>query len=241
MRPEAYGEKFADVYDEWYESGDEAHQAADFLSDRVHGGQVLELGVGTGRIALLLADRGHAVTGIDISEPMLKRLREKPGGGNVKTVLGSMVDIRDLGPFSLIYAAFNGLFGLQTAEEQARLFLASAEVLTTGGLLVMEASAPSAQGLSTNGRPRVVGITETTVLLEAAHLDEQAQRLDLQIIELSESGTKLYPASLRYAYQNEMELMASAAGLRVRDRLSGWAGEAVPPGAQPSITIYEAF
>ncbi len=238
MRPEAYGERFADIYDEWYESGIEAHLAAEFLSDRVSGGEVLELGVGTGRIALLLADRGHAVTGIDVSEPMLDRLRKKPGGENVRTVLRSMVDLDQLGPFSLIYAAFNGLFGLQSAEEQARLFVASAEALAPDGLLVLEASAPRAQGLSASGRPRVISITETSVLLEAAHLDEPAQRLDLQVIELSETGTKLYPASLRYAYQNEMELMASAAGLDVRERLSSWAGEPVLPGAQPSITIY---
>lgn len=238
MRPEAYGEHFADVYDAWYDASLDSDEATTFLAARAGAGPILELGVGTGRIAIRLAQLGHAVTGVDISEAMLSKLREKEDGNRVHTVLGSMTDIERLGTFSLIYIVFNGLFALHTPDEQASLFKACCAALGADALLVIEAHVPSSKGLSMSGQARVVRMTESMVLLEATRLDEPNQRLDLQLIELSEAGTRLFPASLRYAYQNEMELMASAAGLTVAERLANWKGDLAPAGSQPSITTY---
>ncbi len=125
---ETYGERIADVYDQWYSGFDPA--AIDFLAELAKGGKALELGIGTGRIALPLLKAGVAVQGIDASKSMVAWLRSKPGGDHIPVTMGSFADVPVDGQFSLIYVVFNTFYALLTQDEQIRCFLNVARHLT---------------------------------------------------------------------------------------------------------------
>jgi SAM-dependent methyltransferase len=139
-----YGERFAEVYDDWY--GDVSDIEActrrlAALSAAHGGGPVLELGIGSGRLALPLARLGVEVHGIDASASMVERLRAKPGGESVTVTIGDMADLAlaDPPPFSVVFVAFNTLFNLATDADQRRCLRRVTEVLAPGGVLVVEA------------------------------------------------------------------------------------------------------
>src|SRR5438876_12355513 len=127
---------------------DDRHQHADpgpaveFLAGRAGDGRVLELAIGTGRVALPLARRGIAVEGVDASEAMVARLRAKPGGDSLPVVIGDMAEVPVSGPFRLVYLIFNTLFGLLTQARQAECFTNVARVLGPGGVFVIECFVP---------------------------------------------------------------------------------------------------
>jgi ubiquinone/menaquinone biosynthesis C-methylase UbiE len=126
--PAFYGDRWAEVYDEHFGSRD-ADAAVEFLADLAGPGPVLELAVGTGRIALPLTARGIGVEGVDASAEMVQRLRAKPGGETIPVTIGDMADVPVSGPFTLVYLVFNTLFGLLTQERQAACFRNVARVL----------------------------------------------------------------------------------------------------------------
>ena len=239
MNPETYGDRMAGVYDSWYDDSSDTEMAVNFLSSRAGQGRLLELGVGTGRLALRLARLGYQVTGVDISKAMLDQLRSKDPDGLVHIEQRDMTNLDDLGSFSLIFAAFNGIFGLQSAAEQAQLFQSCATALDPRGLLVIEAHVPSAKGLATSGSLPLVSMNESSVRLEVMQLRESEQFLEIQLIDVREDGIKFYPSSLRYAYRSEMELMASAAGLTLVEALASWSGGQVGPEDNPELMVYQ--
>jgi SAM-dependent methyltransferase len=135
-----YGEHIAHIYDQWY-SGYEG-SAVDLLQELAGSGRVLELGIGTGRIALPLHQRGVDVTGIDASEAMIGRLRAKAGGADIQVVLGNFAEIYLEDRFDLIYVVFNTFFNLQIQEEQVECFRGVRKHLTEEGVFVIEAFVP---------------------------------------------------------------------------------------------------
>ena len=140
---ETYGESFADVYDRWYLGITDAEQTADVIASLAGpGGRVLELAVGTGRLALPVAARGLDVTGIDTSPSMLEQLHARGGDRAVAAVLGDMVDDLPAGPFEVAFIAYNSLFNLESAERQRACFAAVAARLVPGGRFVVEAFVP---------------------------------------------------------------------------------------------------
>jgi SAM-dependent methyltransferase len=140
-----YGNSFADVYDEWYRNVSRIDATVDRLRALGGDGPFLELGVGTGRLALPLAATGASVTGIDTSDAMLDKLAEKDPGGTVKVVRGDMVDDLPTGPFAAVFVAYNTLFNLADPERQAALFHAVSARLEVGGHFVVEAFVPDPQ------------------------------------------------------------------------------------------------
>ena len=117
-----YGDAFADVYDDWYAGITDAEQTADVVAAlAAPGRRVLELAVGTGRLAVPLAARGSTVTGVDASAAMLERLRARDVGATVAVTLGDMVDDLPAGPFDVALIAYNSLFNLESAERAAGL------------------------------------------------------------------------------------------------------------------------
>jgi SAM-dependent methyltransferase len=234
-----FGERVAALYD--------AHSASMFdpavvgpaverLAELAGGGPALEFAIGTGRIALPLAERGVRVAGIDNSEAMLARLREKPGAERIKAVAGDMAATRLDGEFSLVYLVFNTIFNLTTQDGQVACFQNAAAHLASGGRFVIEARVPELQRLPLG----------QTVLPWRADpggfsyyvYDVVTQRLGGQHYYLKDGRIQASPTEMRYAWPAELDLMARLAGMRLEHRWAGWGREPFT-GLSPShISVY---
>src|SRR5262249_8160041 len=139
-RESTYGDRISDVYDRWYPSA--SPDAIDRLGELAGNGPILELGIGTGRLALPLASRGIEVHGIDASEAMVAKMASKPGGNRIPVTIGNFADVGVSGEYSLIYVVFNTFFTLSDQEEQVGCFANVAKRLRRGGLFLIEAFVP---------------------------------------------------------------------------------------------------
>jgi SAM-dependent methyltransferase len=223
----SYGDAFADVYDDWYRTVSDVESTVATLVELASAASaattperaaatVLELGVGTGRLAIPLAAAGAAVTGVDASAAMLRRLTEKDPDGHVQAVLGDMVDDVPRGPFDVVFVAYNTLFNLLTRDRQQACFAAVRAVLAPEGSFVVEAFVPSPQPGS---QVTVRSLDADRVVLSISVHDGDDQRAEGQYVELTEAaGVRLRPWSIRYASPDELDEMAAAAGLVLRAR-----------------------
>lgn len=240
----SYGEAFADVYDDWYRADEDAavvDPVVAALSGLAGpGGRVLELGVGTGRIAIPLARRGHEVHGLDASAAMLRRLRDRPGGEAVVSHLGDMSGDLPPGEFDLVFVAINTLFNLPSAERQRRCFAAVAERLAPGGSFVVEAFVPDAdRAAERTSDLSIRSLTADRLVLAAWVHDPAEQRADGQLVELRDGEpVRLRPISIRYAPPDELDLMAEAAGLVLRERWSDFHGRPFEPTSRRHVSVY---
>jgi SAM-dependent methyltransferase len=232
-----YGERIAGIYDEWYAEYDKA--TIETLRELAQGGRALELGIGTGRIALPLQDSGVAVDGIDASEAMITKLRSKPGGDQIRVALGNFADVAVEGQYVLVYVLFNTFFALLTQEEQVRCFRNVARHLGPQGRFVVEAFVPDLSRFSGQQAVRTTGVSENRVLLDASRLDPVTQQVASQHVVLSEQGIRLYPVKLRYAWPAELDLMAQLAGLELRHRWGDWQKAAFSADSGKHISVYE--
>jgi SAM-dependent methyltransferase len=251
-----YGERFADVYDAWYGDVTDAEACADRLAGLVRqhgGGPVLELGIGSGRLALPLAARGVEVHGIDASPAMVDVLRSKPGGAGLPVTIGDMAELPlvDPPPFSLVFVAFNTFFNLSTAAAQRRCVHRVAELLAPGGLFVIEAFVPDAPDESGDGNdggaaagggvdgavtPRT--ITADEVVLTVSQRDRREQTITGQHVHITEQGIRLRPWHLRYLTPSQLDELAASAGLHLSWRSSGWGRE---PFGDDSVVHVSAY
>jgi SAM-dependent methyltransferase len=219
--PAFYGDRWAGVYDEHHAGMDPA-PAVEFLAGLAGDGLVLELAIGTGRVALPLAGRGIAVEGIDASEAMVARLRAKPGGESIPVVIGDMAQVPASGPFGLVYLVFNALFGLLSPAQQAECFRNVARVLDPGGVFVIECFVPDLARFDRDQRVQARAVTEDSAIIELSRHDVAQQRITTQIVTLDGQGTHLRPVALRYSWPSELDLMAQQAGLQLRERHGDW-------------------
>jgi SAM-dependent methyltransferase len=235
--PETYGDRIADVYDEWYGEAPflETEASVELLAELAGDGPVLELAIGTGRLALPLAKRGVEVHGIDASEAMVAKLREKPGGDRIPVTMG---DVGVDGSYRLIYVAFNTLFALLTQEDQLRCFANAAAHLDDDGVFLIEVFIPDLARFDRNQRFQTNSVSPDTVNLDASRHDPLAQRVDSVHVVLTEGATKLYPVNLRYAFPSELDLMARLAGLELKDRWGGWRREPFTASGQRHVSVY---
>ena len=237
----SYGDAFADVYDEWYADITDPEASASLLADLAGTGPVLELGIGTGRLALPLAARGVAVSGIDASAAMVERLRAKPGGADLPVAVGDMADVEPPvpGPFTLVFVAYNTLFNLPTADAQRRCFRGVAERLDPGGRFVIEAFVPTEPGEDEwRGPVDVRSIEADRVVVSFSQRDAEAQTISGQHVEIRASGLRLRPWFLRYATLAELDEMAEAAGLEREDRWSGWDRAPFDDDSPTHVSVY---
>ena len=240
-----YDEGRAEAYDRRHaERFAEAGATAAFLAGLVPdgpsgGGRVLELGIGTGRLALPLAARGLEVHGIDSSEAMVARLRAKPGGAEVEVVVGDFADVGSLveGEYDLVLVAFNSLFELLGQNDQCRCLAGAAAHLAPGGALVVEALVPELTRLEQSLAVRSLAADE--VVLQAASHDPLTQVVHGHDVVLTEGDVRLLPWSIRYASVPELDLMARLAGLQVRGRWGGWADEPFTATSSRHVSVYE--
>ena len=233
-----YGDQIADEYDRLHAHMDPT-AAVNALAALANGGRVLELGIGTGRVALPLAARGVPVSGVDASAAMTERLRAKPGGAAIELHTGDFADVVAPGPFSVVFVAFNTFFALDSQDAQVRCFENVAARLAPGGVFVIEAFVPDVARFDRGQTLRTMGVRSGTVMLEATEHDRNRQRLDSQLVALSEAGTRLYPIQLRYAWPSELDLMARIAGMRLRDRWSGWDKQRFAASSPQHVSVYE--
>lgn len=213
----------APYYDELTAALPETTQTVDFLADHAGAGRVLELGVGTGRVACPLSLRGFDVTGLDNSAGMLARLRSRSDGAKVTVALGNFTDLPVEGEFSLVYAVFNTLFCVISQDEQLRAIQLAAEHLDPDGTFVVETNLPDLARSDSSGRTlNTGGVERNRVFVEAAMHDAATQRIRTQTIILSEQGIQMFPLMMRYFWPSELDLMAKLAGLRLERRYGNW-------------------
>ncbi len=238
-RPEmSFDEQVAETYDDQALRGDEAATVA-FLAGWARGGPALELAIGTGRIALPLAQRGVQVDGIDFSPPMLAKLRAKPGAEAIGITLGNFADVAVPGAYRLIYLVFNTLFNLLTQDEQVRCFENVAAHLTDDGVFVVEGDTPAEWHRLRNYQyVDLEGLEPGEVRLDVARYDPVSQRLEETHVVLSSAGIQLHPIVTRYAWPAELDLMARLAGLKLQERWGGWNREPFTAASRNCISVY---
>ena len=222
--PETYGERIAEVYDDLFHPPTSSVDTVEFLAGLAADGPVLELAIGTGRIALPLAAKGIEVHGIDASEAMVAKLRAKPGGADIPVTIGDFADVRVEGRYRLIAIVFNTMWALLTQQDQARCVRNVAAHLTEDGAFVTEMYLPDPARFDRGQRIQVRNIESRRVVLEASLHDAENQRVSSQLITLEDSGggISMFPVELRYIWPSELDLMAEHAGLRLRERWGGW-------------------
>ncbi len=242
--PAAYGDAFADVYDDWYGQVTDAEATADAVAALADGGPVLELGIGTGRLALPIAARGLAVHGIDASEPMLERLRTKPGADAVVVHRGDFTEVALTPPgdgYAVVLVGFNTLLNLPTADAQARCVARSAEVLRPGGHLVIEMQLLDGDVLRAapdQGREGSAGSPGPGVAGRRAR-----HRTDVDLASQTVSGSIETPSGvrpwrIRWLDIDELDAMAVAAGLEPEGRWATWAAAPWTPADETAISLF---
>ncbi len=238
----SYGDRIADHYDERFldSMAEDTRGAVRFLKELAGGAPALELGIGTGRVALPLANEGAEVHGIDASEAMVARLRAKPGGDLIPVSIGSFADFSLESRFALIYVVFNTFFGLRSQEEQLSCFSAVARHLEPDGVFVMQAFVPDVTRFDVhNQRVSTESVGDDELTLEVSTHDPFAQRVDSQYVVIGDGSVRHFPVRLRYAYVSELDLMARIAGLRLRERWSGWRHEPFPAPDWMHVSVWE--
>jgi SAM-dependent methyltransferase len=238
--PAFYGDRWADIYDETADAGVlDPGPAVDFLAGLAGGGRVLELAIGTGRVALPLAARGIVVEGIDASQAMVDRLRAKPGGDGIPVTIGDMAEVGVPGPFRLVYLVFNTLFGLLNQDRQAACFRNVVGVLDPGGLFVVECFVPDLARFDRGQRVHAVSVTEDSAVMNLSRHDAAQQRVTSQVIIFDEHGMRMRPLAIRYCWPAELDLMAEQAGLRLRERYSGWDRQPFDSTSEGHVSVYQ--
>ncbi len=239
---DSYGEAFADVYDDWYAGLTDVGVTVQTIAGLAGGaGRVLELGVGTGRLAVPLAEAGLAVTGVDTSRAMLDRLAARDPAGLVTVVIGDMVDDLPAGPFDVVFVAYNTIFNLLTEDRQQACFATVAASLRDGGAFVVEAFIPDDDVI---GAPQVSvrSMAVDHVVLSVSEHRADSQTASGQFVEITEvGGVRLRPWSIRWATPEQLDAMASTAGLTLADR---WADMAQTPFTDDSthhVSVYRSL
>ncbi|MEU1395625.1 class I SAM-dependent methyltransferase [Micromonospora zamorensis] len=214
--------------------------AVDFLADLADGGPVLELAIGTGRVALPLAERGLTVHGVEASEEMVAQLRAKPGGDQIPVVVADMADVPVKGEFRLAYLVFNTLFNLVDAERQADCFRNVARVLSPGGAFVIETFVPDPRDFDSDEQVQVRSVTEDSATIRLHEYDRPAQRFIRQTITFDAEGVHLLPFAMRYAWPHQIDEMAQQAGLRLTERYADWQRRPFHADSPSHISVYRA-
>jgi SAM-dependent methyltransferase len=209
----------------------------DVLSELAGSGRALELGIGTGRIALPLAARGVPVHGIDASEAMVARLRAKPGGEAIGVTIGDFATTPVEGQFSLAYLVFNTIFNLPTQDEQVACFQNVARHLDAGGHFVVENTVPELQRLPVGQNINVIGVDARRMSFDV--YDVVTQRLTSHHFVIDGERISSFPVEGRYVWPSELDLMARLAGMCLRERWAGWQREPFTSTSYSHVSIYE--
>ncbi|RKN12510.1 class I SAM-dependent DNA methyltransferase [Streptomyces radicis] len=235
-----FGERVAAAYDasagEWF-APDVVDPAVAVLAELAGRGRALELGIGTGRIALPLAARGVPVHGIDLSRAMVDRLRAKPGGDAIGVTIGDFATARAEGSFSVAYLVFNTIMNLTTQDAQVDCFRNVAEHLEPGGHFVVEVMVPDLRRLppGQDAVPFQVGPTRWACDL----YDVATQSMSSNYVEFTEGRGEYRTIPFRYVWPAELDLMARLAGLRLSERWDDWGRAPFTSESRAHVSVWE--
>ncbi len=239
--PDGYfGERVAATYDESAADMFEppvVDAAADFLAGLAGGGRALELGIGTGRIALPLARRGVPVHGIDMSRAMVARLRAKPGGDAIGVTIGDFATARVDGTFSVAYLVFNTIMNLTTQAAQVACFRNVAAHLEPGGCFVIEVHVPELRRLPPG--QNVVPFHVSPARWAFDVYDVATQAMSSNYVEVADGRGEYTSIPFRYVWPAELDLMAQLAGMRPRERWDGWTREPFTSESRQHVSVWE--
>jgi len=235
-----FGERVAERYDE--SSADMfdpavVDPAVDFLADLAGSGAALELGIGTGRIALPLAQRGIPVHGIDLSEAMVAKLQAKPGAEDIGVTIGDFATTTVDGTFSLAYLVFNTIMNLTTQDEQIACFQNVAAHLEPGGCFVIEVGVPELRRLPPGETVRPFDISATHLGFD--EFDVASQGLISHHYSVVDGELELHSVPFRYVWPAELDLMARLAGMTLRERWSGWKRGPFTSESRKHVSVWE--
>jgi SAM-dependent methyltransferase len=240
MPHDYFDEQVAARYDE---SGGEQFEPAvverivDFLAELADDGAALELGIGTGRIALPLTRRGVRVHGIDLSEAMVARLQAKPGADGIAVALGDFATTTVGETFSLVYLVFNTIMNLTTQEAQIACFENAALHLKPGACFVIEVGVPELQRLPPGETVRAFHVGETRLGFD--EYDVAAQGLVSHHYRLGDGEVVAHSVPFRYVWPSELDLMAKLAGLSLRERWGDWSREPFTSDSAKHVSVWE--
>ena len=234
----SYGRSFADVYDAWYTDVSDVAATVARARELSADGRVLELGVGTGRLALPMSGAGLDVVGIDASVEMLDALRAKEGASRVHAVFGDMAELPFAPAFSLVLVAFNTLFNLVGHDRIETCFAEVARVLLPRGAFVVEAFVPPLPGEASDDGVSVREIRDDAVVLTAATRTHHDHLITGSHIEIGPAGIRLRPWRLCYATPPELDTFAAKVGLELATRHGGWHAEPYDRESTIHVSVY---
>jgi SAM-dependent methyltransferase len=234
-----FDERVASSYDDDPEMFDAetVDPVVDFLAQLAGKGRALEFGIGTGRIALPLAQRGVPVHGIDMSEAMVARLRSKPGGEAIGVTIGDFATTTVDGSFSLAYLVFNTIMNLTTQAAQVACFRNAAAHLEPGGCFVIEVGIPDLQRLPPGETVHPFHVSENRWGFD--EYDVANQGMTSHHFEIVDGKVERLSVPFRYAWPAEYDLMAELAGMRLRERWSGWKREPFTSESRSHVSVWE--
>jgi SAM-dependent methyltransferase len=235
-----FGERVAASYDD--ETAEMFGPAAvdpavGVLAGLAAGGRALELGIGTGRIAVPLAARGVPVHGIDMSRAMVARLRAKPGGDQIGVTIGDFATTRVEGTFSVAYLVFNTIMNLTTQEAQVACFRNAAAHLAPGGCFVIEVHVPELRRLPPGQNVVPFHVSPTRWAFDI--YDTATQAMSSNYVEVTGGRGEYSSIPFRYVWPAELDLMAQIAGMALRERWGGWTREPFTSESDKHVSIWE--
>ncbi|MFC9607546.1 class I SAM-dependent DNA methyltransferase [Streptomyces niveus] len=210
---------------------------ADLLAGLAGGGRALELGIGTGRVALPLAERGVPVHCIDLSRAMVARMRDKPGGDAIDVTIGDFATTRVDGTFSVAYLVFNTIMNLTTQAAQVACFRNVADHLAPGGCFVIETMLPELRKLPAGQDVVPFHVSPTRWSFDI--YDVATQEMSSNYVEVIDGRGDYWSVPFRYVWPAELDLMAQLAGMRLRDRWEGWKGEPFTSESERHVSVWE--
>ncbi len=238
-----FGERVAATYDDSPETfGPGAADAVagvlgGLAGGRAGGGRALELGIGTGRIALPLARRGVEVHGIDLSRAMVARLRAKPGGDAIPVTIGDFATEKAEGTFTLAYLVFNTIMNLNTQDAQVACFRNAAAHLEPGGCFVIEVRVPDLRRLPPG--QDVLPWQVSPDRLVSYSFDVATQAMHGHYVEFTDGRGEYRTMPFRYVWPAELDLMAQLAGMRLRDRWEDWTRQPFTSESRQHVSVWE--
>jgi SAM-dependent methyltransferase len=240
MPEDHFGERVAERYDE--SAADMFEPAVvdpvvDVLADLAGHGAALELGIGTGRIALPLAQRGVRVHGIDLSGAMVARLRAKPGAEQIGVTIGDFAATTVEGRFSVAYLVFNTIMNLTTQDGQIACFQNVAAHLEPGGCFVIEVMVPALQRLPPGETVRAFNVSPTHLGFD--EYDVASQGLISRHYSVVDGDLDVLSMPFRYVWPSELDLMARLAGMTLRERWGGWRREPFTGDSTKHVSVWE--